>query len=458
MNKSKEQLKLQILIEIGLFLALAIICAMVILKDYSERPGIIKAGDFSAIKRTDSSITLEWDENRNTDSYAIFYKKKGKDIKEWNRISLKNSNRKPVTKVTVDGLEAGTDYCWIMRPDNEDRKGFSSDAVVIPTKSQQKIKVKTNRVALKATKHIHLNAKAASPLSYESSNKKVATVDRHGKVKLKGGGTATITITALESKDYLKATKTVEVNVLDAKPVKSSKAKANVIFKLTSKNCEKLINVTRGGTPQSLAYTGDKYIVAYNSGNSGLAIYSKNGKLLKTERTSILGHANGLTYCDSANCCYGVRGSSARVDIYDMKTGKFSKTSSKYSGSGIAYDRVKDVIYLSSRTGIRVYTADGKFTHKKLMANCLHSGHVYTQDCCGYDGIVIRCCSGHNKHSVNYLDIYNVKNEEYIGSLFCDIGEVESAIVDKDGYLELLINSRRDYVWKTPINMADIAR
>ena len=458
MNKPKHQILKQIIIEIILFIILGAIFIWVVRDDYYERPGIIKAEDFNAIKRTDTSITLEWPETRNTDSYIIYYKKKGKEYPDWTKLKIENSEEQPVTRATINNLQAGTDYCWVMRADNDNREGFETEGIVIPTKTRRTFHIKKNMTKLVTSKSFKLHIKEPGPLTYESNNKGVVTVDRFGKVHIKGSGSAVIKVIGMETKDYVRSEAKINIDVLDAHPIKSYKAKAKTIYNLTTKNCKALFSVRRGGTPQSMAYTGKKYIVAYNGGSNGLAIYSKKGKLLKTERTGILGHANGLTYCNNTNCCYGVRGSSSRVDIYDMKTGKFSKTSSKYGGSGIAYDRVKDVIYLSSRTGIRVYSPDGKFTHKKLMANCSHSGYVYTQDCCGHAGIVIRCCSGNNKHRVNYIDLYRVKDEKYIGSFFCNIGEVESAIVDNEGYLELLINSRNDYIWKTPINIEDLAK
>ena len=41
------------------------------------------------------------------------------------------------------------------------------------------------------------------------------------------------------------------------------------------------------------------------------------------------------------------------------------------------------------------------------------------------------------------------------GSIECELDEIESIIVDEEGYIELLCNiiGYPDYIWKTPINM-----
>jgi hypothetical protein len=84
-----------------------------------------------------------------------------------------------------------------------------------------------------------------------------------------------------------------------------------------------------------------------------------------------------------------------------------------------------------------------------------HSGTVYTQDCGGHAGIMFRCLSGPNKHGTNYIDLYDMKNGRYLGTLTCDLSEVESCIVNKDGFLEILANNsgNEDYIWKTDLNI-----
>ena len=48
-----------------------------------------------------------------------------------------------------------------------------------------------------------------------------------------------------------------------------------------------------------------------------------------------------------------------------------------------------------------------------------------------------------------------MKNGRYLGTFSCDLSEVESCIVDNDGFLEILANnsSNEDYIWKTDLNI-----
>ena len=87
-----------------------------------------------------------------------------------------------------------------------------------------------------------------------------------------------------------------------------------------------------------------------------------------------------------------------------------------------------------------------------------HKGTYYTQDCGAHAGILLRCLSDSSKHGINYIDLYDMKHGKYLGSLTCDLSEVESAVVNKDGFLEILANnkSKEDYIWRTDLNIETI--
>jgi len=443
---------------------IAVILVVFVYFDYHERPGILHHSDIKALNRGVNSIELEWEETRNTDKYTIYYKRKGTEYKDWAKLVLDASSKEENTddektkkQAKIKGLEEGKAYCFVVRADNEERQGFNTEGVYFSTRNNQKIEARDNMTALSISKKMRVEAKAKTKLSFESSNKKIADVNkRTGKLKIKKAGKVDITIKAKETKDYIGAEKKVSLKILPSKPVSSHKAGVNTIYRLDRSNCKTLFSVYSGPTPQSLAFSGDKYMVAYD--NRGIRVFSKDGDLIKISNSSGIGHANGLTYCHTTKVCYSMRGNSNRIDIYDPETGKFSSTSVFCGASGIAYDRVEDVIYMSSRTGIRMFSGDGKFDHKKIISNVNRSGKIYTQDCCGHGGLVIRCISPPNKHGINYLDIYNIKKGTYLGTIEVDLGEVESAIVDNDGYLQLLVNTRNDYIWKTNINIDDIAK
>ena len=82
-------------------------------------------------------------------------------------------------------------------------------------KKAQKITVASSFKKTYGDAAFSLNAKArgGSALSYTSSRLGVATADNNGKVTIKGAGTATITITAAENKNYAPATAAVEITV-----------------------------------------------------------------------------------------------------------------------------------------------------------------------------------------------------------------------------------------------------
>lgn len=91
-------------------------------------------------------------------------------------------------------------------------KGSSAYTIVKEAKKQT-ISVKSAYTKKVGDKAFKLKAKAKTKLTYTSSNKKVATVDKNGKVTIKGAGTATITVKAAASGQYKAATKKVSITV-----------------------------------------------------------------------------------------------------------------------------------------------------------------------------------------------------------------------------------------------------
>lgn len=105
--------------------------------------------------------------------------------------------------------------------------------VCAASKKTQKITVKyTEYSKVYGDKPFCLGAKAKTALSYSSSNTKVATVDKKGKVTLKNGGDAVITIKAAATKEYKAATKKVSLYV---RAKDSRKSVASIVLKDGSK-------------------------------------------------------------------------------------------------------------------------------------------------------------------------------------------------------------------------------
>ena len=89
----------------------------------------------------------------------------------------------------------------------------SSSYTIVKKAVAQKITGTASYNKTTASKAFELNAKAKTALTYTSSNKKVATVDKNGKVTIKGAGKAVITVKAAATSEYKAATKKVTIKV-----------------------------------------------------------------------------------------------------------------------------------------------------------------------------------------------------------------------------------------------------
>lgn len=89
----------------------------------------------------------------------------------------------------------------------------SSSYKIVKKAEAQKITGTTTYKKTTASKAFNLNAKANTKLTYKSSNTKVATVDKNGKVTIKGKGKAVITVSAAATSEYQAATKKVTIQV-----------------------------------------------------------------------------------------------------------------------------------------------------------------------------------------------------------------------------------------------------
>ena len=112
----------------------------------------------------------------------------------------------------------------------------------------------------------------------------------------------------------------------------------------------------------------------------------------------------------------------------------------------------------SPMISVRGYSADGRFSHRRLFSRCRHSGRTYIQDCGASNGFVFHCISGSNKHKTNYLDVYREADGKYLGTFKINIDEAESAVVGPDGYVQILCNTTdsTDYIWRTPVNVREL--
>lgn len=239
--------------------------------------------------------------------------------------------------------------------------------------------------------------------------------------------------------------------------------KARVVATFTPKNCKALFPITgyqNAIVPQGFTFTGSEYYILYGmAAGQSIVTYSANGTRLAASKFSFcIGHPNGITWDPVTKMCYIFKGNQKGIYTWNPATKKFGKSKTPYSSSGVAYDNATNLIYATSHTGIRAYSSDGKFSHKKLFARCNHGIFHYIQDCGAAGGFIFHGISGSNKKATNYLDIYRAADYAYLGSIKVTIGEIESVVVGNDGFLQLLINTsgNTDYVWKTPLNINEL--
>ena len=455
-------------------LMLAVTVAGVVLYNhYHEYPGKVQRDTVTIAERGSDFITVKWEKVHNVDEYKVYVREydpkadedevedsiEGKQPdKSWRTLSTDDG------KIKVDGLKENTKYSFVIRADNKKHSGHPTKYRNFRTKKSQEIKVDESMMRFTFSKPFKIDPKASTKTTFTSDNEEVAAVTKTtGEVTIKGEGTANISVSAAENNEYAGDSKTISLTVLDSDPVDSGGAPLDVIYWLDADNCEIAKTITGDGAadiPQGLAYTGDKYIVAYGMGSPNRIIsFDVEGDGREVSVPEIdLGKPNGFAYSDVKKLCYCVKGYSSRAVTYDPKTGRYDAMSFAYGCSGVGYDRKNKWMYTSSFTMMAAYSAeDYSVLHTTRTAR--HSGHVYSQDCCGHGGILMHCVSGNDRHGVNYIDLYDIEKGKYLGSFGCDLSEVESAIVDKDGYLEILANntSDTDYIWKTPINVDSLS-
>lgn len=468
------------LVSILLVEALALVIVMSV-NHYKQYPGSIKGDSITSPGRGADYIVLGWDDARNADVYKVWYKESDEpaeeepDADETPEAEDQSGSEKEevviddswsevetdVPEITVKDLKKDTSYSFVIRPDSKEKEGAVTEPRSFSTKKSQKIKVDKQITKFTFSEPFRLKADAATDLMYESSDPEVAEIDPETReIKINGEGVTDITVTARSSAEYESASKVVELEVIDAEPVSAGGASARIIYSLDSDNCEIVKRITGANgaaVPQGLGYTGDKYIVAYGMGNPNRMIsfdVDGDGKDVSVPSIS-MGHPNGLAYANENGRCYCAKGWTSKVYTYEPTSDSYGSVNLSYGCSGIGYDRKEKLLYTCSRTAMVAYDISDGYRVKYSCGVVKHSGSTFTQDCGGHAGIMLRCLSGSSKHGTNYIDLYDMKNGRYLGTISCELSEVESCIVDNDGFLEILSNnsSSVDYIWKTSLNI-----
>lgn len=445
-----------------LFVVLSALALIMAFNHYKLYPGRVESDSVCSPGRGTDYIILGWDDARNTDVYKVWYKETdGHEAAEAVTDDSWTELETDIPEITVGDLKKDTSYSFIIRADSKEKEGTATEPCSFSTKKSQKIKVGKKITKFTFSEPFKLKVAAETDLIYESGDPDVAVVDPEtNEIRITGAGDTEIRITARSSSEFESASKTVELKVIDSTPVSAGGASPQIIYHLDPDNCEIVKTVTGAdgaSVPQGLAYTGDKYIVAYGMGSPNRIISfdtDGEGKEVSVPTVS-MGHPNGFTYADENGRCYCAKGWTSKVYTYEPTSDSYGTVGLAYGCSGIGYDRKEKLLYTCSRTAMVAYDISDGYSVKYRCGTVKHSGTVYTQDCGGHAGIMLRCLSGSSKHGINYIDLYDMKNGRYLGTFTCDLSEVESCIVDKDGFLEILANnsSSADYIWKTDLNI-----
>lgn len=478
---SRKQQRRSLIVLMLLFFFTCFVAVFLLHEHYELYPGMFERDSVRLSDRGTDYIDLTWNPVRNVQDYHVYYKEYIRDVeraKEEKRLKTNKVAEPDDTwevrsvkenSIQFRDLKEGAQYAFILKADSPEREGKYTKPLIFSTKRRQNLKIDKKITKLTVSKPFKIEADAETELAFKSADKSVADIDsKTGEIVLKGAGVTEITVEAKETDLIGGDTEVVELEVIDSNPVKAGGADATNIYHLSPDNCELVKTVTGVSgydVPQSFGYTGDKYIIAYGmSGQGRIISFPVDGEGDEGKEVSVpaiaLGHPNGFTYADENKTCYCVKGWSSRAVTYEPDTGNYDALNLTYGCSGIAYDRKEKKLYTSSRTIMASYDIGDGYSVANTTGVVRHSSSLATQDIGGHGGIMLRCLSPNgNVHGTNYIDLYDMRNGMYYGSISCDLSEVESAIVNDDGFLEILANntSGTDYIWRTNLNIETMA-
>ena len=166
-----------------------------------------------ATKRTNTAITLQWKKVKEADGYLIYGNQCGKKYK---MKLVKTIKKNKTVKLNFKGLKKGKYYKYMVvayKNVNGQKMPIAASVTVhCATKGMKytiakSVKVNKTKVTIKKGKTFQIKAsevkdekkktiKQHRKIKYESDNKKVAKVDKKGKITAKGKGKTTIYVYA----------------------------------------------------------------------------------------------------------------------------------------------------------------------------------------------------------------------------------------------------------------------
>ena len=435
-TKKQKQIRLIIILSVLFLLALAG-AAITIYRDYQARPGFLEKVWVS--ERGADYLIVSWDKVRNVERYVV----------TCNGKTVEASGRADSAK--VDGLKEDSYYEVSVRADSREREGFEAVTAEAWTKKATHISGEDEQIKL-PNRPTDLGLTAETRVIYKPGPGYSVTPE--GKILFTGTGEVTVTAETEATEEYASSVKEIKVTVLDFVNVDPKNAEPHIIYSLDRDNCEYVMAVSGNDKaiyPQSFAYLDGEYIICFIQDNrQRIVTYGSEKNVYKPEMD--LGHANGLTVAGGS--CYSVRGYGSTICVvFDPPNSNYGSFELQYGASGIAYDPVTGMFFTSSNKRLVAY--DSGFNVVKKIRTIKHKGTYYVQDCGAYGGILMHCVSGEDMQGTNYIDFYDMEAGKYLGTAKCELNEIESLIVDDEGYIELLSLGRggSHCIWKTPINM-----
>ena len=431
-KRRKKQLKVLLVL---LILAIAG-TAITIYRDYEARPGFLEKVWIS--DRGGDYLTVAWERPRNVSRFIV----------TCNGKTMKVSGRKKEVKVT--DLKEDTFYTISVRADSKEREGFEALTAQSKTKKFARIKGETEQLKM-ANWPSDLHMSADTPIEFTTSNGSITP--QGDKVIFNRSGDITVKARTEETEEYASTTKEITVHVLDTVNVDANDADLHIFYKLDKSNCQcvrAISGVDEAVFPQAFVKYGGNYLVTYIGDEEQRLITFGDGKYVE-EPQQDLGHANGLTLV--GNTCYMVEGYSGKCTTFNLDNENYDSFELPYAASGIAYDESTDMFYTSSRRRLIAY--DSNFNEVNQMELVDRWDEYYVQDSCAYGGIMLHGVSGSDEQGTNYIDFYDMVEGRYLGSIECQLNEIESILVDEEGFIEIMSNARgtEDYIWKSPFNM-----
>ena len=423
------------------FLAVAN-AAAALYADYQARPGVLEK--IWIADRGGDYITVAWNRVKNVSKYVVTY----------NGETIEVSGRKKEVKIT--GLTPDTEYEFFVRADSRDREGFEVLDTRATTKKVPAIEGETSFLRF-ANRPVDLKQTSVTPITYSAEDGSVK-MQEDGRVIFTKPGEIKVTATTAENDEYAPATKEITVSVLDTVNNPAAGAAQHVFYKLNKENCQLVSTITGVEDvaiyPQAFIRLDGKYLITYIKKNDSqrlITFGSAEGDKKVYEPKQPLGHANGLTIANGK--CYLVEGFSGKVTTFDPVNDNYSSFELPASASGIAYDPTTNMFYTSSRAELISY--DSAFHLVSRVGRINRTDNYFVQDSGAYGGILMQGVSGPDEQKTNWIDFYDMTAGTYIGSAELDLNELESIIVDEEGYIEVVCNAKgaTDYIWKTPINM-----